>query len=152
HSSHLTQKNNYSRSDKMSSKKGFFYTITALHPEVTGSCLLVTVHYPDGNTMMFIVDCGLFQEKPYTQLNNQVLPFTSSKIQFALITHNHADHNGRLPILMKEGFKGKIYTTATTKRHMQFSLLDDYKIMLMNAKEKKQYPWYSETDIRTELE
>ena len=136
----------------MSSKKGFFYTITALHPEVTGSCLLVTVHYPDGNTMMFIVDCGLFQEKPYTQLNNQVLPFTSSKIQFALITHNHADHNGRLPILMKEGFKGKIYTTATTKRHMQFSLLDDYKIMLMNAKEKKQNPWYSETDIRNALE
>lgn len=136
----------------MSSKKGFFYTITALHPEVTGSCLLVTVHYPDGNTMMFIVDCGLFQEKPYTQLNNQVLPFTSSKIEFALITHNHADHNGRLPILMKEGFKGKIYTTATTKRHMQFSLIDDYKIMLMNAKEKKQNPWYSETDIRNALE
>lgn len=136
----------------MSSKKGFFYTITALHPEVTGSCLLVTVHYPDGNIMMFIVDCGLFQERPYKQLNSQTLPFTSSKIAFALITHNHADHNGRLPILMKEGFKGKIYTTATTKRHMQFSLMDDYKIMLSNAKEKKQKPWYSEEDIYKVME
>lgn len=136
----------------MSSKQGFYHTITALHPEVTGSCLLVTVHYPDGEQTMFIVDCGLFQEKLYSQLNSQKLPFTSSKIEFALITHNHADHNGRLPILMKEGFKGKIYTTQTTRKHMHLSLLDDYKIMLMNAKEKKQAPWYSETDIQNVME
>ena len=88
----------------MSSKKGFFYTITALHPEVTGSCLLVTVHYPDGNKMMFIVDCGLFQEKPYTQLNNQVLPFTSSKIEFWIFIDPHID-SYKYTTLLEGGIK-----------------------------------------------
>ena len=97
-------------------KGGFYYTITALHPEVTGSCLFVKVHYPDGKVTHFIVDCGMFQEAEYTQLNNQQLPFCSSKISFALITHNHADHNGRLPVLVKEGFKGKIIVRTLLSR------------------------------------
>ena len=116
----------------MSSKKGFFYTITALHPEVTGSCLLVTVHYPDGNTMMFIVDCGLFQEKPYTQLNSQVLPFTSSKIQFALITHNHADHNGRgwMSIVGAENFKK--FSASAFFRVLKNNTLNNWKYVILS--------------------
>lgn len=128
-------------------KGGFYYTITALHPEVTGSCLFVKVHYPDGKVTHFIVDCGMFQEAEYTQLNNQQLPFCSSKISFALITHNHADHNGRLPVLVKEGFKGKIYCTNFTKQVMRYSLMDDYKIMMSNARNKKLKIMYSESDI-----
>ena len=129
------------------SKGGFYYTITALHPEVTGSCLFVKVHYPDGKVTHFIVDCGMFQEADYIQLNNQQLPFCSSKISFALITHNHADHNGRLPVLAKEGFKGKVYCTDFTKKVMYHSLMDDYKIMMSNAKNKKQKVMYNESDI-----
>ena len=37
------------------SKGGFYYTITALHPEVTGSCLFVKVHYPDGKVTHFVI-------------------------------------------------------------------------------------------------
>lgn len=129
------------------SKGGFYYIITPVHPEVTGSCLLVQVHYPNGQVTSFIVDCGMFQEAEYIQLNSQQLPFSSSKIKFALITHNHADHNGRLPVLVKEGFKGKIYCTNFTKKVMYHSLMDDYKIMMSNAKNKKQKVMYSETDI-----
>ena len=125
----------------------FYYTITALQPEVTGSCLFVQVHYPDGKITSFVVDCGMFQEAEYVQLNNQQLPFKSSKIEFALITHNHADHNGRLPVLMKEGFKGKIYCSNFTKKVMYYSLMDNYKIMMSNARKKKQKVMYNETDI-----
>lgn len=133
-------------------KSRFYYTITALHPEVTGSCILVTIHYPDNKVTYFIVDCGMFQESEYTQLNNQQLPFSSSKIKFALITHNHADHNGRLPILVKEGFKGKIYCTNFTKQVMRASLMDDFKIMMSNARQKRQKVMYSEVDIEKVME
>ncbi len=46
----------------MGSKERFYVDIMALQPEVTGSCNLVIVNYPNGEKTRFIVDCGLFQE------------------------------------------------------------------------------------------
>lgn len=92
----------------MGSKERFYVDIMALHPEVTGSCILLIVNYPDGEKKRFIVDCGLFQESEYAKYN-EGFPFNAENIEFCVITHNHVDHTGRLPLLTKQGFSGDIY-------------------------------------------
>lgn len=79
--------------------------------EVTGSCHLVSV-----GKIQFLVDCGLFQGARQTELRNrQAFPFTPANIDFVILSHAHIDHSGRLPLLVKNGFKGKIYTTKATR-------------------------------------
>ena len=85
----------------MGSKERFYVDIMALQPEVTGSCNLVIVNYPNGEKTRFIVDCGLFQESEYSKYN-ECFPFNAENIEFCAITHNHVDHTGRLPLLVKK--------------------------------------------------
>ena len=132
----------------MGKTSDLYYEITALHKEVTGSCFVVVVHYPDGRKTMFLVDCGLFQEKDYLQRNVEKFPFNCENIDFALITHNHADHIGRLPALVNAGFKGKIYATEATKILMFPALQNSHQIMKEEAKKKKEKPLYEDTDVQ----
>lgn len=76
----------------MGSKERFYADIMALHPEVTGSCNLVIVKYPNGESTKLVVDCGLFQEREYQEYNRS-FPFNSDNIDFVLVTHNHVDHD-----------------------------------------------------------
>ena len=89
----------------MGSKERFYADIMAMHPGVTGSSIPVTVNFPNGETTRFIVDCGLFQEKEYEKLNDKLV-FLPESLDFALVTHNHVDHTGRLPFIVKDGFRG----------------------------------------------
>lgn len=130
----------------MGSKSPFHVDLMAVHSEVTGSCNLVIVKYPDGETTRFIVDCGLFQEKEYSQYNKD-FPFEAKNIEFALVTHNHVDHIGRLPLLMKKGFEGKIYTTKATQVLSRYALADSYKVLKDVAKRNHEPQLYSETDV-----
>ena len=125
--------------------------IMALHDGVTGSCNLVIVKFPDGNTVRFIVDCGLFQEKEYEKLNRQ-LPFDAKNIDFCLVTHVHIDHIGRLPYMVKKGFYKNIYATEPTCKFMPAALGDSFKILSSVSKRKNEKCLYSEKDIRTTLE
>ena len=84
----------------MGMKERLYVDIMATQPEVTGSCNPAIVKYPDRTTTRFIVDCGLFQEKDYSKYNKD-FPFDGENIEFALITHNHVDHIGRLPLMIK---------------------------------------------------
>lgn len=97
----------------MGSKERFYVDVMALNSEVTGSCNLVIVNYPNGDKTRFIVDCGLFQESDYSQYNES-FPFNAENIEFCIITHNHVDHTGRLPLLIKQGFNGRVYTSKAT--------------------------------------
>lgn len=130
----------------MSSKSPFHVDLMAVHPEVTGSCNLAIVKYPDGETTRFIVDCGLFQEKEYSTYNKD-FPFEAKNIEFALVTHNHVDHIGRLPLLIKKGFEGKIYTTKATQVLSRYALADSYKVLKDVAKRNHEPQLYSETDV-----
>ena len=136
----------------MGSKEKLYVHITALHPEVTGSCLLVVVHLPNGRKIKFIVDCGLFQEKLYNELNKLDFPFASEDIEFVLITHNHADHIGKLPLLCKYGFHGKIFTTKSTSKLLRISLSNSYQIMKEDSQRQKVKPLYEEEDVERVFE
>jgi metallo-beta-lactamase family protein len=87
---------------------------------VTGSCHLI-----EAKGVKLLVDCGLFQggheeeERSY-----EPFPFDPRELDFVLLTHGHLDHCGRLPKLVKEGFRGPIITTAATRDIARFILLD----------------------------
>lgn len=120
----------------------FYVDVMAFHPEVTGSCLLVVVKYPDGTGTKFIVDCGLFQEKELSNYNTE-LPFDASQIEFALITHNHVDHTGRLPFIIKKGFYRNIYVSRQTSVLIEPALEDSYRVLKSVAKRENRVELYS---------
>lgn len=135
----------------MGGKERFYYDIMALHPEVTGSCILVIVHYPDRSKKRFIVDCGLFQEEKYSKYNED-FPFDAENIDFCIVTHNHVDHTGRLPLLVKNGFKGNIYTSVDTKTLLPLALYDSYKVLSDMAKRNHTKNLYSDSYVATTLQ
>lgn len=98
----------------MGSKERFYADISTVCSQVTGSCHLVVVKFPNGKTTKFVVDCGLFQEKENDEYNKK-FTFAPENVEFCLITHNHVDHTGRIPLLVKKGFYGKIYMTEDTR-------------------------------------
>ena len=77
---------------------------------VTGSCYLITT-----KTHKFIIDCGLFQgNKTLEKGNFEEFAFDPRNIDFMILSHAHIDHSGRIPLLVKRGFKGRIYCTTST--------------------------------------
>ena len=97
--------------------------------EVTGSCTLVEV----GKTR-FIVDCGMEQGRD--MFENQELPVSPAEVDFALLTHAHIDHSGKLPLLAKNGFSGPVYATAATCSLADIMLRDSAHIQMSEAEYK----------------
>lgn len=88
--------------------------------QVTGSCHLVTC-----NRRRVLIDCGLFQGSRETELANaEPFEFDPAAIDALLLTHAHLDHCGRIPLLVKRGFRGRIYTTAATRELARVVMLD----------------------------
>jgi len=127
-----------------------YVDIMALHPEVTGSCILLIVKLPNGCTKRLLVDCGLFQECDYSQLN-RYLPFDCSSIDYVLVTHNHVDHTGRLPLLVKNGYRGPIFMTDTTAKLLPLALEDSYKVLRNKAKMAHEPQLYLDSDVGRDL-
>jgi len=77
---------------------------------VTGSNLLIETR----NTK-FLIDCGMFQgSKSINRMNYETFCFNPEEIDFMVLSHAHIDHSGRIPKLIKKGFKGDIYSTKAT--------------------------------------
>jgi metallo-beta-lactamase family protein len=78
---------------------------------VTGSKYLLSSHSTN-----ILVDCGLFQGLKTLRLRNwDRLPIDLSTLSAVVLTHAHIDHSGFLPLLIKQGFKGRVYCTSATK-------------------------------------
>lgn len=89
--------------------------------EVTGSCFLLRV----GSTQ-FLVECGLIQGSHlHERHNSDPFPFEATSIDAVILTHAHLDHSGRLPLLVKRGFSGTIYSHGAS--------VDLCRIMLEDA-------------------
>jgi metallo-beta-lactamase family protein len=101
-----------------------FYTSHGAAGEVTGSCHLLQI----GN-IKILIDCGMFQGDGQSLKNYEDFDFDVSDIDFLIVTHAHLDHIGRVPKLIKDGFKGKIISTKPTKDIMNIMLIDSAKIL-----------------------
>ncbi len=87
---------------------------------VTGSC-----HLLDCAGKRILVDCGLYQGgRELDEENAADFGFDAGGIDYVLLTHAHLDHCGRLPLLVKRGFRGEIVTTAATRELARIVMLD----------------------------
>lgn len=134
-------------SQYMGSRYKFSVDISVKNRSVTGSCIMVTAHRVDGD-IKFLVDCGIYQgEEGYEEKNYAKFDFSPEKIDFLLITHVHADHTGRVPLLFKRGFYNKAYCTEDTASLLKYALPDDAKIIGINAKRSNIKPLYDNKDV-----
>ncbi len=97
---------------------------------VTGSCHLLE----SGNTRI-LIDCGMYQGgREMDEDNRADFGFDPASIDYLLLTHGHLDHCGRIPLLVKRGFKGKIITTSATRELARLVMLDSARIQEEDAK------------------
>ena len=94
--------------------------------EVTGSCYLLQT---GGHNLL--VDCGM--EQGPDLFENQALPVNPWEVEAVLVTHAHIDHSGKLPLLYKEGFQGRIYATEATCELCGIMLRDSAHIQEFEA-------------------
>jgi metallo-beta-lactamase family protein len=87
--------------------------------EVTGSS-----YYFEIDGLRGLVDCGLYQERPFLSRNWDPFPVRPDDLDFLLLTHAHLDHSGLIPRLVRDGFGGTILTTAATADLMAIALMD----------------------------
>ena len=93
---------------------------------VTGSCYLLEI---GGKNIL--VDCGLQQGRD--EIDNSDLPFAPNTVDYVLVTHAHIDHSGRLPMLVRQGFRGRILTTRLTAQLLEIMLADSAHIQESDA-------------------
>jgi metallo-beta-lactamase family protein len=91
---------------------------------VTGS-----KHLIESGGCKLLLDCGFYQGKR-TDANRQngFLPFDAKTVSAVILSHAHIDHCGTLPVLVKNGFTGKIYCTPATAEIAEYILLDSANI------------------------
>ncbi|MGZ3183154.1 MAG: MBL fold metallo-hydrolase RNA specificity domain-containing protein [Telluria sp.] len=123
---------------------------------VTGSKYLL-----DTGQARILVDCGLFQGFKQLRLRNRApLPVAPADIDAVILTHAHLDHSGYLPLLVRDGFRGKVYCSAATRDLCGLLLPDSGRLLEEEAAyaNRKQYskhspalPLYTEDDARKAL-
>jgi len=97
--------------------------------EVTGS-----MHLLSTGTDRILLDCGLFQgRRKETAEKNRILPVDPNTITNLLLSHAHIDHSGRIPMLTKGGFNGRIICTRATADACGYLLLDSAHIQESDA-------------------
>ncbi|MDD1760308.1 MAG: MBL fold metallo-hydrolase [Methanothrix sp.] len=124
---------------------------------VTGS-----MHFIEANGHRLLLDCGMSQGKRQeaNKLNSEN-PFDAKSIDAIVLSHAHLDHSGKLPILVKNGFNGSIFSTSATRDLCSAMLRDSASLQEMDAKyvnklnERKRLPFikpmYTMRDVTTTL-
>lgn len=118
---------------------------------VTGSKYLVTAQ-----GFRFLLDCGPFQGYKSLRMQNwEALPFDPATLHAVVLTHAHLDHSGYLPLLVRNGFRGKVYCTSATRDLCQLLLPDSGHLLEEEANYANRHgtsrhtpalPLYSEAD------
>lgn len=96
--------------------------------EVTGSNFLI-----ETSLYRVLVDCGFHQGQDEEKHEGESFVYNPSRIDALLLTHAHIDHSGRIPLLVKEGFRGKVYCTFATAELVEILWKDSAKLMAEEA-------------------
>lgn len=127
----------------MSATVGFYGGVGS----VTGANFML-----DTGKLAILVDCGMVQgDKDAKALNAKSFVYDPSEVDMLFVTHAHADHIGRIPKLIRDGFRGKIYSTTPTKELSQIMFDDALHIMESEARRDNTKPLYSADDIEHAL-
>lgn len=120
--------------------------------EVTGSAYLVQTE-----NAKVLIDAGMFQGGKATEEKNRLPEGADPRsLDALLLTHAHLDHTGRVPLLLKHGYRGSIYATAATFELAEIVLQDSAKIQLQDAARKNRNhpnahaePLYAPEDMKS---
>ena len=100
--------------------------------DVTGSCTLITI-----GDKKILLECGLYQSCNSVmhdyKINSENFKFKAKDIDFVFVGHCHIDHIGRIPLLYKRGFRGKVISPTGTKMLSEILLRDSAFIMSKDA-------------------
>ncbi len=96
---------------------------------VTGSC-----HVVQAGDFRVLLDCGLVQgSRKDSELNRDPFPFDVRRIDAVILSHAHIDHSGRIPLLVKRGFTGRIFAQSATSGLCEIMLRDSANIHEQDA-------------------
>lgn len=114
---------------------------------VTGANFLL-----DTGTQKVLVDCGILQQEHVCDTQNtEPFPYDPGQMDALVVTHAHADHIGRIPKLVRDGFKGRIYSTAATKDLSALMFDDALRIMQDDAARHGCTVMYEKRDVEQAL-
>lgn len=114
---------------------------------VTGANFLLT----SGDTK-FLVDCGLAQGRHNAEEDNwKPFPYDPASIPLLIVTHAHIDHIGKIPKLVRDGFKGKILSTEATLAMAEPLLLDSMELLAHDAQKHNLPELYDKANIHAAL-
>jgi metallo-beta-lactamase family protein len=114
---------------------------------VTGSNFLLD--YGEGKVL---IDCGLSQGRHAAEeLNWEKFPYEPSNIPLLIVTHAHIDHIGRIPKLVRDGFRGRIISTEATRALAEPLLLDSMELLAHDARKHGREELYNEADIHSAM-
>ena len=136
-----------SNSNKESGDKILRITFAGGTGSVTGANFLV-----EGGGVRFLIDCGLEQGTKQADENNwSPFSYDVSNVDVLFISHAHIDHVGRIPKLVYDGFKGKIYSTIPTKEISEL-MLEDTAHILSKGNNEMLKSVYSEANLKKALD
>ena len=116
--------------------------------EVTGTCYLLETAQRN-----ILIDCGLFQGgRGDSQRNQQPFPFRPQELHAVFLTHAHMDHVGRVPQLVKRGYRGPIFATEPTVELAKLLWQDMLHIMAEWKRREDVEPLYDERDVAAAAE
>lgn len=123
---------------------------------VTGSKTLITA-----GKHRVLIDCGLFQGlKELRRRNWSPFPVDPRTLSAVILTHAHLDHSGYLPLLVRNGFRGKVYCSAPTRDLAELILEDSARLQEEDADHANRHgyskhhparPLYNEDDVKRAL-
>lgn len=114
---------------------------------VTGANFLL-----ESGEVKFLVDCGLAQGMHSAEeVNWEPFSYDPASIPLLIVTHAHIDHIGKIPKLVKDGFRGKILSTEPTRAMAHPLLMDSMELLAHDAKKHNKPELYGKDDIEKAL-